>query len=97
MPSHAIHVRCQARDEGWRCLVRVGDHPGATQHEVIVTSSDLARIAPPDTSVEALVEASFAFLLAREPPESILRSFELPIIGSYFPGYEADVRHRLAP
>ena len=37
---------------------------------------------------EQLVEASFAFLLEREPKESILRSFELPVIARYFPEYE---------
>jgi hypothetical protein len=41
------------------------------------------------------VRASFAFLLDHEPKESILRAFDLPIIGRYFPRYEADVRRRL--
>lgn len=96
MRSRAIHVRCEARDEGWHCEVRVGDHPGATEHEVTVTSSDVAGIAPPGTPVETVVQASFAFLLEREPPESILHRFELPVIGSYFPEYAAEVRRRLA-
>jgi len=33
------------------------------------------------------VRRSFAFLLAREPRESILREFELPVIARYFPEY----------
>ena len=40
--------------------------------------------------------ASFAFLLEREPRESILRQFELPVIERYFPGYEAQIRRRMA-
>jgi len=38
--------------------------------------------------VEVLVEKSFEFLLAREPNTSILRSFDLPVIGRYFPEYK---------
>jgi hypothetical protein len=39
-----------------------------------------------------LVERSFAFLLEREPPGSILRSFDLLEIARYFPEYEATIR-----
>jgi len=42
-----------------------------------------------------LVEASFAFLLEREPKESILRDFDLIVIGRYFPQYEQEIGHRL--
>jgi len=35
-----------------------------------------------------LLRASFEFLLAREPNTSILRRFDLPVIGHYFPEYE---------
>ena len=45
-----------------------------------------ARTIPID-----LVRRSFAFLLEREPKESILRSFELPEIGRYFPDYERTI------
>jgi hypothetical protein len=37
---------------------------------------------------DELVRRSFEFLLAREPKESILREFELPVIQKYFPEYE---------
>ena len=40
---------------------------------------------------EALVRAAFDFLLTREPRESILRRFELPVIGRYFPEWEEEV------
>ena len=42
-----------------------------------------------------LVEASFAFLLERETKESILREFDLIVIGRYFPDYEREIGHRL--
>lgn len=39
---------------------------------------------------------SFRFLLEREPNTSILSSFDLPVIGRYFPEYEREIRERLA-
>jgi len=41
---------------------------------------------------ECLVERSFAFLLVREPKDSILRTFDLALIGRYFPKYESEMR-----
>ena len=40
---------------------------------------------------DELVRKSFEFLLAREPKESILRSFNLKIISNYFPEYEGEI------
>jgi len=40
---------------------------------------------------EDLVKKSFEFLLAREPKESILRSFNLKVINKYFPEYEGEI------
>jgi hypothetical protein len=92
----AIHLQCQRTQAGWGCAVVVGDDPGATTHRVRVSDDDLRRLAPADTSVEQLVDASFVFLLEREPRESILREFYLPVIGRYFAEYEREIRHRLA-
>jgi hypothetical protein len=89
-----LSIRCEPDGGGWRCTVRVGDDPVATEHEVEVTREVLQALAP-DRTPEALVEASFAFLLEREPRESILRRFDLPMIGRYFPEYPADIRKRL--
>lgn len=66
--------------------VVVDDGRGTTRHEVTVWPSDVARYAP-DATPEALLEASFVFLLEREPKEAILRTFELPVIERYFPEY----------
>ena len=41
------------------------------------------------------MRAAFDFLLTREPRESILRRFDLPVIGRYFPEWEAEVARRL--
>jgi hypothetical protein len=71
--------------------VAVEDGRGTTTHTVTVWPSDVARYAPGSTP-EALLEASFRFLLAREPKEAILARFELPIIERYFPDYAATIR-----
>ena len=48
-------------------------------------------------SAERLIEESFRLLLEREPKESILRSFALPVIETYFPEYRAELQRRLRP
>ena len=65
-----------------------------THHRVRVTKADLARFAE-GHSAEDLLKESFRFLLEREPNTSILTSFDLPLIGSYFPEYERQIRGRL--
>jgi hypothetical protein len=64
--------------------VTVDDGRGTTSHQVTVWPSDVERYAPGATP-EALIEASFAFLLERETKEAILARFELPVIERYFP------------
>jgi hypothetical protein len=75
--------------------VTVDDGRGSTTHAVTVRPSDVARYAP-DASAERLLEASFEFLLEREPKESILRRFELPIIERYFPDYPARIAETIS-
>ena len=85
-----IEVKHSAGDE-WVVSVR-----GAviTHHRVRVTETDLARFSE-GRSAEELLQESFRFLLEREANTSILSSFELPLIGRYFPEYEREVRARL--
>jgi hypothetical protein len=90
-----MEIRCDPVDGGWACVIRVGGDPGATFHHVAVSADDLYRYAPNGVTAERLVEASFTFLLERETRESILREFDLPEIGGYFPEYETEIRRRL--
>jgi hypothetical protein len=66
-----------------------------TDHDVTVTDKHVSRYAP-DSTAERLIEASFEFLLEREPKESILTRFELPVIERYFPEYARTIAKRLA-
>ena len=67
-----------------------------TTHTVAVDPSYHERLTGGRVSVEKLVEKSFEFLLKRESNTSILRSFDLPVIGGYFPEYEHSIREMLA-
>ncbi len=96
MSGPEVDVRCGREGGRWLCLVRVRQGALATEHRVTVAPTDLARLDPPAVDPERLLRAAFAFLLEREPASSILRSFDLPVIGRYFPGWEDDVRGRLA-
>ena len=71
-------------------VVVVREGASATSHTVTVWPSDIERYAPGSTP-EALIEASFQFLLEREPKESILTRFELPVIERYFPEYPSAI------
>jgi hypothetical protein len=66
-----------------------------TTHRVTLREADRGRIGGKDASAVQLIEESFRFLLEREPNTSILSSFELPLIGKYFPEYERQIRERL--
>ena len=90
-----VEITATVADDGWDCLVTVRNG-SETHHRVHVSRADLARLAPAATDPEDLVRTSFAFLLGREPKESILRQFDLTVIGRYFPDYEWEIRHRLA-
>ena len=84
-----IDVTATRDADGWTTTVAVTDPDGSSsRHEVTVTRAVLDRLAPGADDPVDLVRRSFAFLLEREPKESILRSFELPVIGRYFPDYE---------
>ncbi len=65
-----------------------------TTHTVTVTAEYAARLLGDAGTVEQLVARSFEFLLEREPNTSILRRFDLPVIGRYFPEYEQVIRSR---
>jgi len=66
--------------------VTVSETGSSTTHDVTVNPSDVERWAGEGSAGE-LIEASFCFLLEREPKESILSAFDLSVISRYFPEY----------
>lgn len=66
-----------------------------TTHRVTLIPKYVQKLTLEKVSNETLLEKSFEFLLEREPNTSILRSFELSVIGRYFPEYESVVKQML--
>jgi hypothetical protein len=90
----AIAVRCDgSREDGWTCSVTLREGGlDISNHHVRVWVSDLDRLSPYASEPTALVKASFAFLLDRESPQMINRSFDLLDIALYVPEYESSIR-----
>jgi hypothetical protein len=92
-----LEVVCRRSSDGvdWTCDVTIDAAGGrTTRHVVTVRQLDLDRLDPGADDPHLLVDASFRFLLEREPPTSILRSFDLLEIGRYFPEYEREMGRR---
>ena len=66
-----------------------------TTHRVTVDPAYHKMLTGGHISTEQLVEKSFEFLLQRESNTSILRTFELSVIGRYFPEYETTIQKML--
>lgn len=81
-----------AAGQTYRVTVEEGN--SRTTHDVTVTPQHVARYAPGATP-ERLLEASFEFLLEREPKEAILSRFDLPVIERYFPEYARTIGSRV--
>ena len=77
-----------SHESGTTFRVLVSDERGGSSHLVTVMPSDADRYAP-GASPEELLEAAFAFLLARQPREAIPARFELPVIEQNFPDFAA--------
>jgi len=89
-----VTVDAQAVGETWKCRVVVDQQGERTEHSVTVSRDDLKRWGRGGTKedVEDLVRRSFDFLLERETPSSILRTFDLSVIQRYFPDYDSVIR-----
>ncbi len=89
-----IDIQGTPTPEGWTFEVDITEGNSHTHHRVTVRKADYERLTSGRVSPEALVRESFAFLLEREAPESILPAFDLMVIGRYFPEYARDMERR---
>jgi len=91
------NIEVQKTDHGDTCelQVTVKEGRGESRHRVTLRKVDYERLSGGKISPEALVTELFRFLLEREPKESILRSFDLTVIGRHFPEYEREIARRL--
>jgi len=94
-PISEVEVICYKAFDGWNCSVSVtSEDRTRTEHGVSVRREELQRYSL-NGDVHGLVEASFRFLLEREPKESILRQFKLSDIERYFPEFRGVIMGRL--
>lgn len=90
-----IHVETTHDGDPVELMVVVRSGGSESRHRVRAARADLERLAPGHTP-QRCVEAAFRFLLDREPKESILGEFELPVISRYFPEFERELPDYLA-
>ncbi|MGC9400148.1 MAG: hypothetical protein ACP5HM_13560 [Anaerolineae bacterium] len=90
-----IDVQITEHADHYIAAVTVKEGRGHTHHSVTVNKNDYDRLTGGSVTPKELVAESFRFLLEREPKESILRQFNLTVIGRYFPEYERQIRERL--
>jgi hypothetical protein len=77
-----------------RFHVRVKDDDGSTtEHDVTLSRADHDRLGSGHPSPEAFVQACFDLLLERESKGSILRSFDISQIATYFSEFEQEIAH----
>ena len=74
--------------------VTVTDGGSESVHEVRAAQDDIAQLGG-GAAAETVIAESFRFLLEREPQESIMAEFELPVISRFFPEYPQEMRLRL--
>jgi hypothetical protein len=84
-----IHVTAAEESlNGLMHIVTVKEGNTSTSHRVTVPQAYWEKFSKTYKTSEELVRASFEFLLEREPKETILTEFDLPVIQQYFSEYE---------
>lgn len=76
--------------------VIVSTHGTTTEHIVTMSDGHCERLASGRYDPVQLIEASFLFLLDREPKEAILRRFDVADIDRYFPEFESQLPRYLS-
>ena len=75
--------------------VRVIEGRNESADFVTLQQADYDRLTGGKIEPCQLLKRSFEFLLAREPKQSILPRFDLPLIGRYFPEFERELKRRI--
>lgn len=86
--NKSIVVTQTARSDPFQFRVTVSTYGTRTKHLVTVSERHCQGLTRGRYFAGQLVEASFLFLLDREPKEAMLRRFDLTLIGRYFPEFE---------
>ena len=76
-------------------IVTISKKGSETEHIITLDDKYYERLTQRKITKEKLIERSFAFLLKREPKESILSKFNLKLINSYFPEFEREMKGKI--
>ena len=90
----AAQIQVEKINEG-EFRVRVSEAKSVSIHRVTLSQADYRSLTGGKIEPEELIRLSFQFLLAREPKESILPEFDLPLIGRYFPEYKRELKRSI--
>ena len=71
--------------------VTIREPNGESRHRVTMDREVCKRLTADRHPPERCLEASFRFLLDREPKESILPRFDITAISRYFPEFEQEL------
>ena len=84
---HIIITSSVETEKGWETTAQVESR----EFRVEVDKGTYQRLTGGNIAPERLVEASFKFLLDKEPAGSIMSSFNLEVISNYFPHYQKEI------
>ncbi len=87
----AIKVQ-KISDEPWEFKVILTEDDEVVGEYVVLMSDEEYERYGDDLEPQELIEATLAFLLAREEPEMIMEQFHLQDVEKYFPEYPDNVR-----
>ncbi len=92
----AVQISVEGKTEGttWEFQVRLAEEASETRHRVRLAKSYYEKLTGGKVSPEEFVRQAFEFLLAREPKEAILRTFDISVINRYFPEYEGEMQRK---
>jgi hypothetical protein len=76
--------------------VSVKEGGSETRHTVTMQRSTYEKLTAGRVDPADCVRAAFEFLLDHEPKESILSSFDITVIGKYFPDFERQLEKYLS-
>jgi hypothetical protein len=90
-----IDVRCTSTDDPLEFDVTLGEGADKSRHHVTMDKATQDKLGS-GHAPERVIAAAFAFLLDREPKESILPRFDVTVISRYFPEFEKELPGYLA-
>ena len=91
MSKHSrVKVTQTKSDDPFEFTVTLTGSGGETHHEVTMTQFTYEKLTGSQVNPASCVQAAFEFLLEREPQESILTSFDITTISTYYPDFETE-------